>query len=405
MSLQAIKINPKYKPLWENETRYFVVTGGRGSSKSFSINTFATSLTYQQYQRILFTRYTMTSARISVIPEFIEKIELLNGSEHFDVKQSEIVNNLNDSTVLFRGIKTSSGEQTANLKSLQGITTWILDEAEELHDENTFDKIDLSIRSKGVQNRVIIILNPTTKEHWIYKRFFENAGVNAGFNGVKGDVTYIHTTYEDNINHLEASFVKRVLQIKQTNPKKYEHQILGGWLERSEGVVFENWKLGAFIDTGQVIFGQDYGYNPDPTTLIKLSVDKNNKLIYIKECFVEINLSTMQISQLNKRYAGRNLIIGDSAEPRLIADIKKDGCNIKPARKGQGSIAAGIKLLLDYELIIDPDSTNIVKELNNYSYSDRKTQLVNDTYNHCIDAIRYAADFILKKSGGRVSSI
>ena len=113
----------------------------------------------------------------------------------------------------------------------------------------------------------------------------------------------------------------------------------------------------------------------------------------------------MQISQLNKRYAGRNLIIGDSAEPRLIADIKKDGCNIKPARKGQGSIAAGIKLLLDYELIIDPDSTNIVKELNNYSYSDRKTQLVNDTYNHCIDAIRYAADFILKKSGGRVSSI
>ena len=346
----------------------------------------------------------MTSARISVIPEFVEKIELSNAHDYFDVKQSEIVNTANGSAVLFRGIKTSSGEQTANLKSLQGITTWILDEAEELRDEDLFDKIDLSIRTKGVQNRVIIILNPSTKEHWIYKRFFEQAGVEPGSNCVKGDVTYIHTTYEDNIDNLDESFLKRILQMKQKNPKKYEHQILGGWLEKSEGVVFENWRLGPFVDTGQTIFGQDYGYYPDPTTLIQVSVDKKAKLIYIKECFVETNLSTMQISQLNKRYAGRNLIVGDSAEPRLIADLKKDGCNIREAVKGAGSIMAGINALLEYELIIDPDSITIVRELNNYVYSDKGSKLVIDAYNHTIDAIRYASYFLLKKQGGRVSS-
>ena len=383
MSSQAIKISPKFKPLWTSDTRYFVLTGGRGSAKSFSTNLFTTQLTFQEKQRVLFTRYTMTSARISIVPEFVEKIEILNAADYFEVKQSEIINSGNGSTVLFRGIKTSSGEQTANLKSLQGVTTWVLDEAEELHDETLFDKIDLSIRTKGVQNRVIIILNPATKEHWIYKRFFELAGVEPGFNGVKGDTTYIHTTYKDNESNLDESFLKRVEQMRIQTPNKYKHQILGGWLEKSEGVVFNNWRLGEFIDTGQTIFGQDYGFYPDPTTLVQVSADRKNKRLYIKQCFVENNLSTQQIIDLNKRYCGRSLIIGDSAEPRLIEDIRKSGVNILKAEKGAGSIIAGINLLLEYELIIDPDSTEIVRELNNYAYSDKKTKLVIDDWNHC----------------------
>jgi len=401
---KPIQINNKFKPLWISNTRYFIVTGGRGSGKSYSVNLFNTQLTFQEKQRILFTRYTMTSAKISIIPEFTEKIEVLNASEYFEIKQNEILNVANNSNVIFKGIKTGSGEQTANLKSLQGVTTWVLDEAEELNDEATFDKIDLSIRTKGIQNRVIIILNPTTKEHWIYKRFFEGVGVQEGFNGVKGDVTYIHTTYLDNANNLDESFLKRVEQIKETSPKKYKHQILGGWLEKSEGVVFENWRIGSFVDTGQMLFGQDYGYYPDPTTLIQVSADNKNKRLYVKQCFVEKNLSTQQIIDLNKRYCGMNLIIGDSAEPRLIADIKKSGVNIKPVKKYPGSIIAGINLMKDYEIIVDPESTEIVKELNNYVYSDRKTALVVDAYNHTIDSIRYACEFLLKKSSGRVAS-
>ena len=32
---------------------------------------------------------------------------------------------------------------------------------------------------KNIQNRIILILNPVTKEQWIYKRFFEDKGVEA----------------------------------------------------------------------------------------------------------------------------------------------------------------------------------------------------------------------------------
>ena len=148
--------------------------------------------------RILFTRYTMTSAHLSIIPEFLEKIGLLGFENVFSINKADVLNTNNNSDILFRGIRTSAGNQTASLKSLQGISTWVLDEAEELVDENIFDTIDLSIREKNIQNRIILILNPVTKEHWIYNRFFEEKGVEGGFNGVKDNVCYIHSTYLDN---------------------------------------------------------------------------------------------------------------------------------------------------------------------------------------------------------------
>jgi phage terminase large subunit len=124
--------------------------------------------------RVLFTRYTMVSAHLSIIPEFLEKIQLLGYENIFSVNKAEVVNLKNKSDILFRGIKTSAGNQTASLKSLQGISCWVLDEAEELIDEDIFDTIDLSIREKNIQNRIVLILNPVTKEHWIYNRFFQD---------------------------------------------------------------------------------------------------------------------------------------------------------------------------------------------------------------------------------------
>ena len=167
-----IKLNKKFKDLWANDTRYFIVTGGRGSGKSFAVGAFIENLLFQQNHKVLFTRYTLTAASKSIIPEFIEKIELQGHESIFNVTNNSIKNIGSGSEIMFSGIKTSSGNQTANLKSLQGVTTWVLDEAEELIDETIFDKIDFSIRAKNLQNRVVLILNPVTKQHFIYKRFF-----------------------------------------------------------------------------------------------------------------------------------------------------------------------------------------------------------------------------------------
>jgi phage terminase large subunit len=377
-----------------NKTRFFILTGGRGSGKSFEVGRFASLLSFKVGNKILFTRQTMTSAHLSIIPEFQEKIDLLQLNDSFVVNKQEIVNKQSGSEIIFRGIKTSSGDQTANLKSLQGVTTWILDEAEELTDETVFDKINLSIRKKGFQNRVILILNPATKEHWIYRRFFEQEGVPEGFTGVKGNTTYIHSTYLDNVKNLDESFLLEIENIKETNPKKYDHVILGGWLDKAEGVVFTNWKFGLFNpDNLQTSFGQDFGFSIDPTTLIEVAIDKKLKRIYVKEHLYKPKLTTSEIGYINTKICSNKMIVADSAEPRLIDELKLKGLRMIATPKGAGSISAGVALMQDYELIVEGE--NIGKELNNYVYTDKGSKLFSDNWNHAIDAIRYNVSYQL----------
>ena len=389
-------INDKFLIWDEVDTRYFIFTGGRGSGKSFGVATSLLLLIMTESgHNVLFTRYTLRSANISIIPEFKEKIEMLGYENNFYATKDEIINKSTGSKILFRGIKTSSGDQTANLKSLQGITTWVMDEAEELVDEDIFDKIDLSVRQKGRDNRIILILNPTTKEHWIYERFFESKGIQAGINAKTKDICYVHTTYKDNLENLSQSYLNRIAEIKKHRPEKYKHQMLGGWLDKAEGVIFSNWKLGEFREVATSVYGQDFGFSNDPTTLVQTSIDKTNKIIYVKECIHQTHLTTSQIAHLNQRFAGDSLIVADSAEPRLISELSRD-CNIVPAIKGQGSITFGISLLQDFGLVIDSNSLNLVKELNNYCWLEKKSRTPIDKFNHLLDALRYSISYQLQ---------
>lgn len=382
------EINSKYLPLF-GDTRYYIVTGGRGSGKSFATSAILAGWTFESGYRILFSRYTMTSAHISIIPEFQDKIERMNAGAFFDITKSEIINRTTGSAILFRGLKTSSGNQTANLKSLQGLNVWVLDEAEELTDEKTFDKIDLSIRQQGVTNKVILILNPTTKDHWIYKRFFEAKGIPDAWNGVKADTTYIHTTYLDNLSNLDQSFIDQCEALKITNPKKYNHVILGGWLDRQEGVIFTNWKFGEPDTSLPVNYGLDFGYSIDPTAFIEIRKDEKRKIIYARSLCYRKGMTTDDISRELTR-CGKGKIKADSAEGRLIDELSARGHNIERAVKGPDSVRAGIMYLLDYQLVIHPDSHELATELNNYTWSDKKSHTPIDSYNHGIDAIRYA---------------
>jgi phage terminase large subunit-like protein len=229
--MESIKLLDKYQPLFyeEPQNRYFLITGGRGSGKSWTLSLFLLNLTYEEGHVILFTRWTLTSAFISIIPEFIDKIDLMNKAEDFEITQSEIINKATGSKILFRGIKTSQGTATANLKSIAGVTTFILDESEELMDEDVFDRIDLSIRAVNKPNRVILVMNPSYKSHWIYNRFVKYP---------RNDTNYIHTTYLDNQNNLSPSFVAQAERTRTENLHRYNHLFLGHWLEDAEGMLW-----------------------------------------------------------------------------------------------------------------------------------------------------------------------
>lgn len=339
----------------------------------------------------------MTSAAISIVPEFTEKIELRGHESLFGITAKEITNTSSGSKILFRGIKTSSGNQTANLKSIQGVTTFVVDEAEEFVSEDDFDTIDLSVRSDKRQNRVIIILNPTTVNHWIYERWFKNSHKIEYIDGhpfmqsTHPDVLHIHSTYLDNIEHLSDSFIHAIEQMKTDNPKKYAHKIIGGWKAKQEGVVFENWIEGDFNNRLSSCIGLDYGYYPDPLAAVKVAVDKRNKKIYLKEMVYATKIDDEMIIDVLKNCSikKRELIVCDHNEPRTTNKILKAGYNIKKARKGKGSIINDIRDILGYQLIVDPGSFNLKTELNNYVWNDKRASIPIDDFNHLLDGMRY----------------
>lgn len=205
------------------------MTGGRGSGKSWQLAVFLLNLTYEPDHVILFTRWTMESAGASIIPEFVDKIERLGKGDDFDITQKEIVNRRTGSRILFRGIKTSSGNQTAKLKSIQGVTTWVLDEAEELVDRKTFDTIDDSIRSQLQPNRVILSLNPSSVDHFLHGLFVTSR---------RTDTLYLHTTWEDNRENLSESFVAKIEQTRADNPARYAHVYGGEWRREVSGLLW-----------------------------------------------------------------------------------------------------------------------------------------------------------------------
>lgn len=183
----------------------------------------------------------MVSAGISVIPEFMEKVELDGTAGYFHATKSDVVNTRTGAHIMFRGIRTSSGNQTAKLKSIHGITTFVVDEAEEWTSEREFETIMYSIRQQGIQNRIIIIMNPTDSNHFIYQRYIKDTHKEVLYDGVPvqisthPDVLHIHTSYLDNIGHLSEEFVKSAKTMKEENPERYAHVFMGRWTDVAEG--------------------------------------------------------------------------------------------------------------------------------------------------------------------------
>jgi len=242
--MTEVEVSEKFDPLFSlfdpgfhPEVDTIIITGGRYSLKSYTVSIFALTALFNYGWNVLYTRFTNMSIIDSVKPEVSDKIELLGLSGKIQDTQSHI--EYNGNRISFKGIKTGSLGQTANLKSLSGFNLFVNDEAEELPDYKTFKKIFYSIRSLNKRNLTILILNPTTKEHWIFKEFFEKKGLYGGDNCIKDNVMYIHSSYLDaDQSRIPATIVSDYNRIKLTDPKEYDNIILGGWVTELEGQVF-----------------------------------------------------------------------------------------------------------------------------------------------------------------------
>lgn len=213
------------------------------------------------------------------------------------------------------------------------------------------------------------------------------------------------TTYKDN-PHLTPD---QVADIESRKGDKYWWSVYGeGIRANREGLIFEGWQVGEFDNSIPYCYGQDFGFTNDPTTLIKVAVDKRKKILYCHEEYFNSNgLNTAEIFKLNKEYIKRqsDLIVADSAEPRLISEVKKLGLNIINTKKFDGSVLYGINKMLEYTIVITPQSRNLQKEFSSYVWNDKRAGIPIDKNNHGIDAVRYAFLNLIKDQTGMSKAV
>jgi len=416
-----IKFSKKYKNLFKLLQNDFekvdtvIITGGRSSAKSFGVAVFSLLGLVEYGWNILYTRFTNVSIIDSVKPEVDDKIELLNYQNKAISTNTHI--EFNNNRIAFKGIKTGSKQQTANLKSLSGFNVFVVDEAEELPDYETFEKVFLSIRSKDKRNITLLLLNPTSVHHWIYRYFFLKRNVTAGFNGVKDNVMYIHTSYLDVPKEYIAKNILTYYEtLKIEDYKKYEQIVLGGWTEAVEGRIFNNWKQIEFVDYLKLpfkeVYAVDWGKNHG-FGIVKGKFDQYKNNFYVHELNWKsenellADLDSTERERINSIAGGiiiytltklgipkDAILVCDSAVPDNIILLRSHGWEYAYGiDKPKGSVMAGISLLHNTNVFYTSCSKGIDYEFRNYSYANDRLGIVDDEViklnDDLIDPIRY----------------
>lgn len=409
--MNQLAFHPKYEPLFHagrrDGPRYRVITGGRGSGKSTAVSTSTVRDTYRDDRTILYTRQTLVSAEISVIPEYTDKVKLLRVSRQFAATKEAIINRRSKGTIYFKGIRSSSGNETARLKSIPKLRRFILDEAQELTMESDFDIIDLSIREMEAANQVDLILNPTDIHHWIYKRFFRKPGVPYDYNGIVDDVQYIHTTWEDVRQFLHPSFIAKALKCREENPDKYYNIWLGGWGMKREGLIYPRWQE---VTPEEIPLGldwwyaNDWGYSGDPDALVRMAFDPLTRTLYVVEVmYARQKLPKDVAAAIRKDCAGHGwdvddmVVFCDPARPDSIAELRAQyGVNALPGinrdKVGRIGYIQGFRVKYVGE--------HIREEVETYSWLPSKedpevfTDVPQDGGDHAMDAVSYGSTYL-----------
>lgn len=210
------------------------------------------------------------------------------------------------------------------------------------------------------------------------------------------------TTYKDN-PFLEQTVIDEIESLRSKNKSLW--QIYGlGQQAVVEGLVFTNVEV---IDEIPQFAkrhhwrGMDFGYAADPTAIVDVYFYDNT--LYLDEICYRTEMLASDIIRVLKEHDGSVETISESADPRLIQEIYRGGCNVKPVVKYQGSVMAGISKMLEYKICVTKNSTNAIKELKNYTWAqDKEGKWLNqpiDAFNHILDATRYV--IMMKVMGGQ----
>ena len=207
-------------------------------------------------------------------------------------------------------------------------------------------------------------------------------------------------------------FIEEAEELKEINPRAYEHEYLG-IATGTGGDVFEN---ACELDMSNIIGqfdhiynGIDWGFARDPFRFVRMHFDAKKLDLYIFDEFTTYKTRNEdnfhRLYDEEKKLTRQELVTADSAEEKSVADFRAYGAFIRPAKKGPDSVRYGIKWLQGLRHIyIDKNRCpETYYEFINYEYErDRDGNFISaypDADNHSIDAVRYAMENYCNRRG------
>lgn len=346
--------------------------GGQGSSKTRSIIQILIILALAKKRHITIAAYALPHLKAGAMRDMDASLVEL-GINPSSVKNiTESIYYLRESTIEFVGIEGNEARVTGPRRDILYIN--------EANKRIRYEVFELM--NSRTAEATFIDFNPA-REFWFHDKIVPNF-----------KYILIKSTFKDN-PFLPVRERENILSKKNKPGFANWWKVYGeGELGQLEDAILTNWKIGEFDSSLPYGYGLDFG-SKHPDALVKCAVDKKNMKLYWKEEIYQNGLSTDQLAAIvRSRNVGSKLIVADSAAKRTIQDLKSKGFNIDGVKKGE--IVDDVKMLWDFEIIVDPDSVNLQKNLNNWIWLDKKGEIPIDEEDDLIDAARYYTHRIVK---------
>ncbi len=388
-------LNDVYAPYLLDDRRIQIYFGGSSSGKSVFLATRCV-LDVLQGRNYLVTRKVSKTIRGSCFNECIKSISRMGLKAYFEISKTDllITSKLNDAQILFLGL--DDVEKVKSITPKCGALTDIwMEEATECEYQD-FKQLEKRLRGKSKhKKRLTLSFNPIYKTHWLYTNFFSCYDEQKK-KLEQENLLILKTTYKDNMFLTEDD--KRALE-SEKDAYYFNVYTLGNWGVLGD-VIFKNYQIVDLKEQekreDKFLFGLDFGFSSDPCALIKASIDKDKKVIYVYKEMSKRGLTNDLLSEQVKEMAQHNVVTCDCAEPRSIKELQMRGVQAQPAKKGADSVVHGIQFIQQHDLMVDTSCVQFKQELTLYQWKkDKEGNAISepeDKNNHLIDALRYALE-------------
>lgn len=343
-----------------------VIQGGQGASKTFSILLILINHASSKANKEIFiVSAELSKMRITIIKDFVTILKLTGLVNTVSFTSGTLCRFPNGSFIKFLGMdKDDIG------KGLRSDVVFI-NEANKIKFEAYRE---LTSRAKNVY----LDFNPNS-EFWAHTDVI-----------TRKDADFLKLTYKDNefLSKEEVYEIERYKELGYKGDKVINDYWANKWRVYGlgeqgiiDGCIFQNWKVGEFDYTLPSIYGMDFGVK-DPDTLIEVALNYKTNQLYVKEHIYRSGLSPDELRESVKKVADIDKpMICDSADARMVNMLFDAGFNVFGAKKDK--VIEGINALQNYDIILEPNSENLIKEFQNYIWLDRRGEVPSGDYNHC----------------------